>query len=1386
MLIVLKKPEKNYFTTLFLLVFLLMFLLSDVNAKDNIPEELKSWQSWVLKDNPDINCPIIYNQNETVCSYPNSLSINMNTGSGSFKQLWVVYSDEWVTLPGDYKIWPKNVRVNQKPQLVTSRNNKPAVLLKKGRYRISGEYSWQKRPDSLSIPHETGLVFLTLDNKKINFPDLHNGKLWLKNTDVKSSQNNRLDIQVFRKITDTIPLRITTQIKIDVSGQQREVSLDGVMLDGFKVMSINSRLPAKLNNNGLLKIQVRPGQWNINVTTYNVSNTVSIDLPEYIKPWPKNEIWVIEQLTQLRLIKVVGKNSIDPNQSQLPTAWKSYPAYNMRKGETFKFEVLKRGNPEPEPDQLVLNKKIWLDFSGDGFTVNDTIKGKLSRQWRLNASDLNLGQVSLNGKPQFITENSKKQQGVEVRHGKLNLSADSRIEGDIRTISASGWDIDFSKVNATLYLPAGWKLMSLRGAQSNKTWLKKWTLLDLFMVLITAIAVYKLFGLKWGIIALFSLVLIWHEQNSPQYIWINLIIAVALLRVLPKGRFYSILNNYRLLSSLLLILIILPFVVNQVRTTLYPQLEFHNVKASVSNYNLNRRTVFTNQFSDTSLEMMQEPESVAMPGTSRKRSSQKFKKFAYESDGLSSLSVPAKQLSRIDPDAMIQTGPGLPSWKLHQYPIYWNGPVSKEQKISMIVLSPPLMAIFKIVQIVFMLLLAWRLLDFSSFKISKTPMIPKTHKDSIVSVIIFAAVIILNMTPIPAEAAYPPQKMLEELKNELTKPAECLPGCADIESMSIDLSEKELQINLKIHAFDNIIFPLPIPIKQWIPANITVDGKNTTGMVRKDDSTLWLHAVKGTHVVKISGRVDYLKQLQFSFPLKPHHISLKTRGWLAEGMDKDSYKITGLTFLRLNNKNNSNNVLVDTSEQSEIPVFAQVSRVLELGLDWYVTTQVEAISGSAYPVVLNIPLLRGESVVTENIKVRDHQAVITLNKNQRSVSWVSKLSNSLRIKLEASKQEQYVEHWAISSSPLWHIEYKGIPVIYHQRIGNNWRPEWQPWPGETVTIDVSRPGGIKGKTLTIDSSQLTLTPGEQLTTANLNFNIRSSLGGQHVIQIPGNADLQTVKINNQNMPIRKSSDGLSLPVTPGNHNINIEWRESRGINGLYQSSKINLGTDSVNNAVTVKPGYNRWVLFVSGPTMGPAILFWGMLIVIIVISYFLGRLKGTPLNSLQWVLLGFGLSASGPWGLVIIAAVIFALRARGMINTELLSRLKFNLIQLGLICLIFISISTLLSVIEQGLLGSPDMQITGNGSSSLQLNWYSDRIEQEIPLVTVFTVPVYVYRLMMLLWSIWLAFALIKWSQWGWTNYTKSEYWRSKSKIVKAEAENKNDETQNKHQLEEK
>ena len=89
------------------------------------------------------------------------------------------------------------------------------------------------------------------------------------------------------------------------------------------------------------------------------------------------------------------------------------------------------------------------------------------------------------------------------------------------------------------------------------------------------------------------------------------------------------------------------------------------------------------------------------------------------------------------------------------------------------------------------------------------------------------------------------------------------------------------------------------------------------------------------------------------------------------------------------------------------------------------------------------------------------------------------------------------------------------------------------------------------------------------------------------------------------------------------------------------------------------------------------------------------------------------------------------------------------------------ALSCLFWSVRQGLLGLPEMQIAGNGSTAQELRWYQDRTRGALPRVSVLSVPLAVYRGAMLVWSLWLATALLGWLRWGWESFAAGGLWRS-------------------------
>jgi hypothetical protein len=175
------------------------------------------------------------------------------------------------------------------------------------------------------------------------------------------------------------------------------------------------------------------------------------------------------------------------------------------------------------------------------------------------------------------------------------------------------------------------------------------------------------------------------------------------------------------------------------------------------------------------------------------------------------------------------------------------------------------------------------------------------------------------------------------------------------------------------------------------------------------------------------------------------------------------------------------------------------------------------------------------------------------------------------------------------------------------------------------------------------------------------------------------------------------------------------------------------------------------------------VLFWSLLLVLAGVSFALGRLSAatglTPLRPRHWFGLAIGLSQAPIGAAGLVALWLLALGWRGQRGTRVRGA-WFDLLQLALGGLSVAALAVLFLAIRQGLLGSPDMQIAGNGSSAQLLSWYQDRSGPVLPRPELLSVPLWVYRAAMLAWSLWLASALTTWLRWAWQCFSAGELWR--------------------------
>ncbi len=1361
---------------------------------DTLPPELDHWKSWVLHGKEEHFCPIIYDNGEAhQCLWPARLQLNLDPRGGRFSQEWQVFVKGWVPLPGGGRFWPREVQVDGRPVPVVSRGEAaalssprtpsaapaaptstanvpgkkdglgqtPYVHLEAGKHLVEGHFTWEEMPEMLDIPAASGLVSLVMNGTPVDFPVLESsGKLWLQKRTATDSQEDRLEVKIYRFLDDFIPMQVVNVVKINISGRAREIRLNDVLLDKSIPMSLTSALPARLEADGKLLLQGRPGRYEINIRT---RFTDPVQQLGPVRAAHGQEVWVFRAHNQLRMVNIEGVSGVDPKQTDVPRGWEKYPTYVVEPNAVVAFKEIRRGDPDPAPDQLHLKRAWWLDFTGKGFTIRDQIDGTMSRQWYLTMNPpAMLGRVTVDNDDQLITSQGKDQKpGVELRKGQLHMVAESRYEASPCVVPAVGWDHDFQSLSAELNLPPGWRLLTARGVDVVPgTWFERWTLLDLFIVLIASLAVFKLWNWRWGLLALATLALSYHEANAPQLVWLLLLATVALVRFLPDGRARKFFNVCHWLVLVSLLILAIPFAVQQVRWGIFPQLERERpdlmLMSALDELSLPAPAPPT-AMTAMKGEMMEDRAMVR-----RKAAPPPAESAAGKPEPKAPSRAMLQQALTNDPKALVQTGPGLPSWNWRTISLKWNGPVARDQQIRLYLLSPTVNLILALVRVLLLAVLIYLMIDVRRLKASAQSMAPAV---TMLLVTFLAAAQVQAAEPPPgACSSYPPAELLQQLQNRLLEPPKCLPACADNPRLELNVGPEAVRILLQVHAAIDTAVPLPGNANSWLPDQVLVNNQPAAALQRDRDGQLWLLVGKGLQTVTLLGKPRPGVSFQIPLPLKPRQIQVNSTQYEVQGVHADGQVEGSLQLTRLQKEGGAK---PDEWAPTVLPPFLHVERVLALGLTWQVQTTVKRLTPVGSPVVLMVPLLAGESVTSANIRVENGQAHINMEASRNEIRWSSTLQPTPTIQLNApavGDDRPWTETWVLDASPIWHCDLEGIAVTHHQDQAGVWKPQWQPWPGEAVTIRVSRPEAIPGQLVTIDDARLELVPGERYEKAALNLKIRTSQGAQHPIGLPAGAQLQQVLLDGKTQPISPTlapEQKVVVPLHPGSQTVTVEWQVDRPSAFVTQAPAVRIGEDrqtAVNAFVVFKMPRNHWILLAGGPRLGPAVLFWGYLVVVVLVSFALGKVPWTPLRTRHWLLLNLGLTQVPAVVALGIVGWFLALGWRQR-RHEPGRWVDSNWIRIILVLWTLGALAGLYQSIHAGLLGIPDMQIAGNGSTSLQLNWMQDRIGAVMPQPWVLSVPLFVYRSLMLLWALWLAWSLLKWLRWAWQCFSMGGLW---------------------------
>jgi hypothetical protein len=1323
----------------------LLLSATTLDAQVAIPDALEPWRDWVLFGEEFRACPVrngvMPGENGNhVCAWPGTLAVDADNTGAEFTQTWTLYAADWVALPGDREHWPTGVTVGTAAEAVVSRAGRPMLRLARGTHRVAGRIAWTTRPASLPIPVEVGLVTLRLDDQAVASPELERGTLWLGLRADAEVEEDRLDVIVHRQLRDSLPMQLITAVTLDVAGQSREVRLEGATIAGFTGENLESALPAQLTPDGALRVQVRPGSWELRLTARSPAPAATIARAAAIAPWPGDEIWSFAPQPRLRVAALEGAEPVDAGRSGVPFEWQDLPAYRVAESQT--VTVVERSRSDAaEANRLTLNRDLWLDFAGDGYTARDVVSGSIARGWRLDmAQPYTMTMASLDEENLLVTQGLEAGlQGVELRTAGLVLTTTARVQR-AGALPVTGYRETFDSGTTTLHVPPGYRLLAAPGADTaSGAWLERWRLLDIFLVLIITAAVWRLLGPIPSALALVALVVVFHEPWAPRWAWLNLLVAIALLRVLPGGRLRWVAQRYRFVSLAALLLLLIPFTVEQLRTALHAQLEQPGLQRNLDSY-----VVGYDSFSRAAPE----PATLELQ---RDRVAQ----------SLDAISVTATRkiggdVARYQPGALVQTGPGLPDWGWTRHTLAFGGPVTADQEVSLVLLGPAGVAIWRVASVALALVLLFAL---AGGALRWPPQLPRAAASLAPWLLGVAGALALSAPGgVSAQASdgFPSPALLEDLKRRLTQAAPCHPTCAELTTADVQIAGGTLTVTLEAALQAAAAVPIPSAPRGWRPTTVTIDGTAAGFLFRDAAEVAWLRVDEGVHRIALRGPLPTANDLSLPFPLPPRRVSVTAPGWDAAGVVDGRLPSGTLELTRQRDAAAEGDAIGGTA----FPPYLRVVRRVEFDIDWQVTTTLTRVAPATGAFTLPVALLPNEAVLTPGVEVAAGQATAAFAPGDSVVQWESRLPTATALNLTAPATAAWAESWQFAVGYIWHAEYAGLPETVSDDPDTSLHvAEYYPRPGETLAVTLTRPEAIAGDTIAIDNINYTRDVGPRASRATLELRYRSTRGDEHVITLPESAELEGVTIDGDTVPLMLDGRRLGLPVTPGEHDAEISWRENTGVGFNTTLPAVDLGGGATNLTLTLNLPADRWTLFTFGPTLGPAVLYWPELLALIVGALALGRLPLKPLRTHEWLLLGFGLSTFA-WPVLLLFAVwALALAWRG--NHELAwSNNKFNMLQLSLAILTVIALVALVGAIPVGLLGRPDMQIVSPVRYG-DLAWFADRTSGATPGAGAISVSQWFYRAAMLAWALWLSLALVRWLPWAWRSFSHGGWWRS-------------------------
>lgn len=1317
--------------------------VASITSDDNIPQQLKPWVKWVNAENTFLSCYVKdgaqgNKAEQRQCAWPRKITLDVQTGKVTFDTYWIVDEPSFVPLVGEGNYWPTNVFVNNNPAKVVSQNidslSIPGVWLAAGSHQITGEILTQS--ELTSLPLHIGYAQLSVieAKKPLSFTLSDGNNLQLSSAQ-EAEQEMRISTKVERLLKQGHYWDLKTYIEITATDSAGEAVIGPVFPESFSFVSASlidtkTKQPIRfvIDEQRFLHASLIPGIYQFVVDSV-VSAELSTFEPSSEKSnWATTEIWGFEKNSVFGDVAFSSGNRVDNELVRLIKSNNSLSYFRLDPSKPVELKEQGKTSLTRKPE-LVLKRNLWLSFDNQNMKFVDKLTGLHFTGSRLETlPTVNLLSAQDGEHDIYVNQLEGGHSGVEWRSDDVNLSGLGEIDFKSNELLVAGWDQVLERVDTLLYLPPATKLIAVIGADDVRNdWLSNWELYSIFVCLFLTVLYWRTFGPLVGGVLGVTLFLCFHEIPNS-FFFVNGLLLLSLQKYIPLAKQFLALRLYSVASIAGLVVCSILFFKQQVLVSVYPQLERSSIERIQHQYDEDELHDSYQSLSGSKLISQESYEAIKIKAEPRR---------------------PRLILD----EGLVQAGTSMPDWSWNQYRIYWTSPVTPEQSFRLIIFTAFELLIVRVIGFCCLIGLLWMTCrEFvGEFSEGVRKVIPKGTEAALLLIIIGGTGMFAN----EARADIPPESMLNELEQRLLKPDLCRPNCALVESAEITLDEQTLIVNFTVNVESATALPL-LNISDIQVSEVGVNAKALSRAFRNSDDELVVALPPGVHQLSVQGIVLPKRAFSLVFAEKIKRVSVISDSWAAYGLDDLGYlKSKSLQFEAITPSSSEN--VTDQIVQTNIePLTSRplvvLYRSLKINNYVWMLSKAYRIAPKEGVISMKLPLLAREKVLSQE-SVEDGNIVLFMDRGAQQFQWRSSLEiDNGNIQLSSSESPDVVEIWSFEVSRRWHIH--NAEKLSRKQLNQSLALDldesfYLPKRGEGLSLLLSRPKAFNDTLAVVDHASLKMQPGLNISTGQLIYTVRSPRGGEQQLEIPEGVSVKSLTVNDMHQNMRLDKQQLTLTLSAGKSNVLLDF-EAPAVNSLiYKLPQFNLNLPTSNLSVDVEQ-FPAWLLYSKGPVIGIAVLYWGQLLIFIGLALMFGRIKQLPVKRWQWIVFGLGVSFSSwvpLWMLIVFCSLLLVFQAY---SDKIQQEFVLKNIQKLLLCIGVIVLIGLAVVIPMGLFSHPDMGIVGNGSTSKYWHWFADQSQGRTPEVTLVSVPYFIYKVFLVIWSLWLSFALLNWVVASW------------------------------------